>query len=624
MNETHTSAMGNGNADPNAVTTPLTPRSAPPQNPSDLPEIPGFEIRGRLGAAGQGQVYRAFHRQLQCEVALKIPHRDDGVAREQFLNEARALAQVHHPNVVGVRDFGETDTQVYFTMDLIEGPNLADLIKRFDEADARHADADALLGILQLDPEQATSDVRRALAGPQPYFRLVALWIAQAAEGLAAAFAKGILHRDIKPSNLILGPDGRLIVVDFGLARSLQMLPSPHASGVTGTYPYIAPERAAGDWAAVDHRADIWALGATLYELLTFQRAYSRRGREVLLDITTRAPDSPRRIVRAIPAELEQVCLRAMARDPLDRFEGWSALAERVRNWLDAPPAKTRAPAIATTVLLAGIAGAAIWFGPQLLTAPSEAPARASTPTGVVADGASGAEEPASADVDGAVAEPAVDEPGDAVAAGGSAAPAESVSSAATPALPTKAIVFVAFNEDFNVADGIAPRAGGAAETRLLKELGRHDIEQRAGLGIPPYWTDEAAIAAAREAGANMLVRGDLRARHQQRIKHLTSDRWQLTLDVRVIRLADMRTRRIAVDPRDAVRPVNTAERIVGETDVIVEPERYSGRATVERQKLDPVGEYTGNGDEIGFLAGDAARQAVSAISALLVDEDEN
>jgi tRNA A-37 threonylcarbamoyl transferase component Bud32 len=312
-----------------------------PATPS-WPSIDGFEIRSRLGGDGQGDVYAARDQALQVEVAIKVPKSLTPAAQEQFLREARALARLEHANIVRIRSFGRDGHRVYFVMDVISGPNAAQLVRLFRQGKAHKRSSEEILRLASVDYPRMSAELRTAAEPARPYYRLVAEWMAQAADGLQAAHEAGIYHRDVKPSNFLMASDGRLMVADFGLARSSDDDSFSGGLGVTGTYPYIAPERALGEWARVDHRSDIWALGATLYEFLTYQRAYPRCGREVLKDIVSKEPAAPRRIISAVPQRLEEICLKAMRRDPEQRYQSAAEMAADLRAWAKVAPRPAR------------------------------------------------------------------------------------------------------------------------------------------------------------------------------------------------------------------------------------------------------------------------------------------
>ena len=210
----------------------------PTPRPAELPQVSGYRVEGVLGHGGMGIVYRAWHLRLDRAVALKMllagPYARPE-ERERFLREAQAVAALRHPNIVQVHDAGEVDGRPYFTMELVEGGDLADQIQ----------------GV------------------PQPA-RQAADLVATLADAVHTAHQSGIVHRDLKPNNILLTKDGTPKVTDFGLARRMEGDGGLTFSGAPlGTPSYMAPEQARGDKGAIGPATDVYALGAILYELLT-------------------------------------------------------------------------------------------------------------------------------------------------------------------------------------------------------------------------------------------------------------------------------------------------------------------------------------------------------------------
>ena len=207
-------------------------------HPAELPQVPGYRVEALLGRGGMGVVYRAWHLRLNRAVALKMLLAGPCARPEElerFLREAEAVAGLRHPNIVQVYDVGDVDGRPYFTMEFVEGGNLAEQIQ----------------GV------------------PQPARQAAAL-VATLAEAIHAAHQSGIVHRDLKPANILLTADGTPKVTDFGLARRLEGDGGLTLSGVpVGTPSYMAPEQARGEKAAIGPATDVYALGAILYELLT-------------------------------------------------------------------------------------------------------------------------------------------------------------------------------------------------------------------------------------------------------------------------------------------------------------------------------------------------------------------
>lgn len=268
-----------------------------------------YRIEEQIGAGGMGVVYRAHDEKLERDLAIKVLSPgalDDAGARKRFRNEARVLSRLNHPAIQTIHDFDE-----------IEGHDL--LISEFVPG-------------VSLDT--------RLSAGPLPEREVVRL-AAQLAQGLAAAHAEGVLHRDLKPSNLRVTPDGRLKILDFGLAtlardvtvavskttESMGSLPS----GVAGTLPYMSPEQLLGD--AIDERSDIYSAGVVFYEIATGQTPF----REKLVPKLTNAivnlpPPPPSSCMPSISPELERIVLKCLEKDPELRFQSARELAADLRR----------------------------------------------------------------------------------------------------------------------------------------------------------------------------------------------------------------------------------------------------------------------------------------------------
>lgn len=575
---------------PDAVGRGLPPNPAPglsgwaesPQAEQSVPDsswprIKGFELVKMLGSAGQGDVFLARDVELQSDVAIKVPKSLNTEAREQFVNEARALARVRHRNIVGIRSYGCEGDKVYFVMDVVRGPDAAALVRIFRDAKAHRLDADKVLQLAGVDPVLQSPELRRAASQSQPYYRLVATWMAEAAEGLYAAHRANIYHRDVKPSNLLLERDGRMMVSDFGLARSSEEVSRSGSLGVTGTYPYIPPERALGEWARVDHRADIWALGATLYEFLAYQRAYTRGGKEVLKDIVGKDPVPPRNVVGATPTALEAICLKAMHRDPDSRYPTAAEMAADLRNW-----AVGRKPKPIGLYAMFGIAAVVLGVGGILYASPearvmgerwykaliagndsqnpTPAPRIAEDPHKQVTN------QPESESKKDSEDDPSKDAPpqNQAVESDRSEEPTTTQPGArelpatnvtvdstqpgmpidVTPPPPSSPRVFLAFNEDLNAApeDATPPRAGGAVQRRLEAILRESEIELVHPISSPEYWIEEDAITSAAASGANLVVIGEVEAAPVE-TRMLSSGVQQQMWNVRIrVRLLEIRS----------------------------------------------------------------------------------
>ena len=259
-----------------------------------------YQIVERIGAGGMGVVYRAHDEQLDRDVAIKVlPTRAlaDDAARKRFRKEALSLARLNHPNVATVHEFGSQGEIDFLVIEYIAG--------------------------ITLDAKLAR--------GPLTPTEVVRLGV-QLAAGLEAAHREGVVHRDLKPGNLRLTTDGRLKILDFGLAQLM-----PHASdqGMTatitqsqetsGTLPYMSPEQLSGEMA--DARTDIWAAGAVLYEMATGKRPFSQTVPALLINsILNQTPEVPSKLNPAVPTSLDTVIVKAMARDRAQRYQSAAEL----------------------------------------------------------------------------------------------------------------------------------------------------------------------------------------------------------------------------------------------------------------------------------------------------------
>ena len=318
---------------------PRAPSPNEPPAPEKLPEIEGFKILEKIGAGGMGTVYRAYHHRLEVEVAIKIFKSLHPEAKTLLSREARAAARLQHPNIVQVLDYQEFGKGAYYAMQLVKGEDAHEVIVRVSGRLVHEAESDGVIRALGLTNDQLSPEVRSILQGKQPWHRLVAWWMAGVADGLDRAHREGIVHRDIKPSNLLLARDGRMTITDFGLALRRD---DPTVGGNTaraGTPRYLAPERIA-DWASgadlsgTDGRIDTWALGATMYELLTYRPAYDGAREAVMRDIVTVDPLPPTQVIWAVPPDLDRICVTAMKRNPEERFQQAGEMASALRAWL--------------------------------------------------------------------------------------------------------------------------------------------------------------------------------------------------------------------------------------------------------------------------------------------------
>jgi serine/threonine protein kinase/tetratricopeptide (TPR) repeat protein len=333
-------------------------------DPQPIRRLGDFEIVRELGRGGMGFVYEARQVSLNRKVALKVLSGSLGLTTKailRFQREAEAAAKLHHTNIVPIYATGEQDGAHYYAMELIEGPGLDQVISQMramqksaaqenapgaaspsaGTASGTPGPVDWVSRTMNFPPPDAaagtTSDTHSSssssLTSGTGYFDTVARMVAEVADALDYAHAQGVIHRDIKPSNLLLSPVGRLSLNDFGLARMLEQ-PGMTVSGeFVGSPMYMSPEQIAVGRAPLDHRTDIYSLGATLYELLTLQPPFPGvRRDQVIAQIIGKEPKPPRSINRKVPPDLETICLKMMEKDPDKRYQTAGSVAEDLRR----------------------------------------------------------------------------------------------------------------------------------------------------------------------------------------------------------------------------------------------------------------------------------------------------
>jgi serine/threonine protein kinase len=315
---------------------------------SPLRELGDFRLLREVGRGGMGIVYEAEQRSLGRRVAVKVlpwAATLDAKQLQRFQNEAHAAAQLHHTHIVPVYYVGCDHGVPFYAMQFIDGHSLAEVLATRRQQPVKETS--------RAEPATATPSVNQgaglAILSPghlvtlSAYFQTVAQLGVQAAEALAHAHQQGVVHRDIKPANLLVDGRGHLWITDFGLAQ-VQSDPRLTATGdLVGTVRYMSPEQALAQRARIDQRTDIYSLGVTLYEVLTLEPAFPGRDRQELLrQITAEEPRPLRRCNPAIPADLETICLKAMAKDPGDRYQTAEGLAEDLRRFLAGQPIRAR------------------------------------------------------------------------------------------------------------------------------------------------------------------------------------------------------------------------------------------------------------------------------------------
>lgn len=271
-------------------------------------EIDGYAVLRVLGAGGMGEVFAARQLSTGREVALKVLR--EAVPRQRFEQEIAALAVLHHPGIVGILHAGEHRGRPYYAMELVNGPNLDERMRR------------------------------------QPFVpREAAAVVLQAARALEHAHSRGVLHRDLKPQNILLEPDGRARVTDFGLSRRLD----PGDTGVTrtgvrlGTPAYMAPEQVRGDRAAETAATDVYGIGATLYHLITGVPPFRGAAVEAIFQqVMTAEPLAPRTLNGAVERDLETLCLACLEKDSGRRYATAAELADELERCLNGEPIRRR------------------------------------------------------------------------------------------------------------------------------------------------------------------------------------------------------------------------------------------------------------------------------------------
>ncbi|GIW98008.1 MAG: hypothetical protein KatS3mg111_1341 [Pirellulaceae bacterium] len=324
------------------------------RGPADSPAIEGYEIGAELGRGGMGIVYEAYDVQLRRRVALKIlpETREASAGRlQRFRNEAHAAAMLQHENIVPVFHVGESADVCYYTMPLIDGQTLAQIIRTAQLLRLQKQNASTLGNELKstaggTDPAQRSATAHTVQSGVLSEFlhevavdksvrsgrriaQIVARTGVQVARALDYAHQAGVVHRDIKPSNLLCDASGKVWVTDFGLARMKDAEPLTRTGDVIGTLHYMSPELATTDHGLVDHRSDIYSLGATLYELATLERSVrGRTAKEILRELNFGRPVPIREVDPSLPRDLEIIISKCMERNPADRYQSAAELAE--------------------------------------------------------------------------------------------------------------------------------------------------------------------------------------------------------------------------------------------------------------------------------------------------------
>jgi serine/threonine protein kinase/tetratricopeptide (TPR) repeat protein len=302
-------------APPTLVRGPHWPelRGGPAQRtPGPLPHVPGYEVLGELGRGGMGVVYKARHVRLDRVVALKMILAGAYAGAQEcdrFRAEAQSAARLQHPHIVQIHEVGEHDGRPYLTLEFVDGGSLA---QRLTGAPFPAAQAAPLVHCL--------------------------------ARAVQHAHERGVVHRDLKPANILLTAEGVPKITDFGLARRLDGDAAETRTGaILGTPCYMAPEQAAGRAGAAGTPADVYGLGAILYELLTGRPPFlAATALETLELVRDQEPVPPRRLQPRVPRDLETICLKCLQKDPGKRYASAAELAQDLERFLSGRSVRAR------------------------------------------------------------------------------------------------------------------------------------------------------------------------------------------------------------------------------------------------------------------------------------------
>jgi serine/threonine protein kinase len=329
------------------------------QRLTGLGELGDFRLLREVGRGGMGVVYEAEQISLRRRVALKVlpfAAAIDPRRLQRFKTEALAAAHVQHEKIVPVHAVGCERGVHYYAMQFIDGQSLAALIDGMRNGPNAQdnsaigtdpATGPSALCLTESATSAATAISRERSADSRRYFDRMAGLGRQAALALEHAHQAGIVHRDVKPGNLLLDLRGQLWVTDFGLAQVTGDAGLTVTGEMLGTVRYASPEQVLAGRGIIDHRSDVYSLGATLYELLTLRPPFDARDRISLIrQIADDEPASPRALDASIPAELETIALKALRKEPADRYATAQQMADDLQRFLDGRPILARPPTV--------------------------------------------------------------------------------------------------------------------------------------------------------------------------------------------------------------------------------------------------------------------------------------
>jgi tetratricopeptide (TPR) repeat protein len=348
-------------AGPEALPRAVPPTADPSSEGSGPVRIPGYEILGELGRGGMGVIYKARHLSLNRVVALKMILDGSHAGtheRGRFKAEAEAVARLQHPGIVQIYEVGEHNGLPFFSLEFCPGGSLATKLHGTPL------------------PAQEAARLTEALA-----------------RGVQAAHEARVVHRDLKPANILLAGDGTPKLTDFGLAKKLDEAGQTRSGAIMGTPSYMAPEQASGKGAEVGPAADIYALGAILYEMLAARPPFkAATGLDTIMLVLRDEPVPPRRLQPAVPRDLETICLKCLEKEPHKRYPSALDLADDLHRFLNNEPIHARPvgaceqawkwvkrrPAAAALVSVASLTllvlfGLSLWFNAYLQDSVAEA-----------------------------------------------------------------------------------------------------------------------------------------------------------------------------------------------------------------------------------------------------------
>ncbi len=294
-------------ATPRPITDPATAASSPAAPEPGERRLGDFRILSEIGRGGMGVVYLADQLSLDRQVALKVLSQGLSFSArhaERFRREAAAAARLQHHSIVPIFASGEIDGTLYYAMEHVRGPDLGDVMKEARESGQLRSITDT------------------------------ASLVAELARGLACAHEANIVHRDIKPRNILIAPDGRPRILDFGLAKDLALESVSLSGEMAGTPHYMSPEQTLAKRAPLDHRTDIFSLGVVLYELLTDQRPFDSDDlQQLVYQICFQEPTTIGKLNQQAPRDLVTICTKALEKDPAARYQTAAEMAEDLERF---------------------------------------------------------------------------------------------------------------------------------------------------------------------------------------------------------------------------------------------------------------------------------------------------